>query len=164
MTGVVIERLVDWQDTDAAGHYHHSTVIRWVEAAEAALLDRVGLLSLFGQIPRVRYEVDYLDRLWFGDTASIELSLGKVGRSSMQYDFVVTRRPAPARPTEPDTSTIAARGTLTVVYAPDTADGSQAWPTNIAAALRSTWTPAPDAINSGRRSTEFRPTTPIQEV
>jgi len=34
---VVVDRRVEWQDTDAAGHYHHSTVIRWVEAAEAVL-------------------------------------------------------------------------------------------------------------------------------
>ena len=29
-----VERTVEWPDTDAAGHYHHSSVIRWVEAAE----------------------------------------------------------------------------------------------------------------------------------
>jgi acyl-CoA thioester hydrolase len=129
---VVIERVVDWQDTDAAGHYHHGTVVRWVEAAEAALLDRFGLRGLFGRIPRVRYEVDYLDRLWFGDTASIELTVGKVGRSSVRYDFVVTRIPAAPGA---DMPAIAARGALVVVHAPEATDGSQPWPEPVAAAL-----------------------------
>ncbi len=40
---VVIERRVEWPDTDAAGHQHHSVVMRWVEEAEAALLEPLGL-------------------------------------------------------------------------------------------------------------------------
>jgi len=36
---VVIERRVEWPDTDADGHQHHSVVMRWVEEAEAALLE-----------------------------------------------------------------------------------------------------------------------------
>ncbi len=39
---VVIERRVEWPDTDAAGHQPHSVVMRWVEEAEAALLERLG--------------------------------------------------------------------------------------------------------------------------
>ncbi|WP_194818485.1 thioesterase family protein [Nocardia sp. XZ_19_385] len=135
MSSVTIQRLVDWQDTDAAGHYHHSTVIRWVEAAEAALLDRVDLSRLFGRIPRVRYEVDYLDRLWFGDTASIELSIGKIGRSSIRYDFIVSRIPARAAVPSPD-RTVAARGALIATYTPSTEKGSRPWPDDIAGALR----------------------------
>lgn len=63
-TSIVVRREVEWRDTDAAGHYHHSAVIHWVEAAEAALQQRLGLGELYGTVPRVRYEVDYLDRLW----------------------------------------------------------------------------------------------------
>ncbi|WP_280509476.1 acyl-CoA thioesterase [Nocardia farcinica] len=139
MSGVVVERVVDWQDTDAAGHYHHSTVIRWVEAAEAALLDGLGLRGLFGSIPRVRFEVDYLDRLWFGDTAAIALSVGRLGRSSVRYDFLVTRIPPDAQPPSP-----AARGALTAVHAPDPAARSRPWPTAVAAALRGTRPPTPE--------------------
>ncbi|WP_084467040.1 acyl-CoA thioesterase [Nocardia arthritidis] len=142
MSGIVVDRVVDWQDTDAAGHYHHSTVIRWVEAAEAALLDSLGLRGLFGSIPRVRFEVDYLDRLWFGETASIALSVAGLGRSSVRYDFVVTRVPA-----DPHPPTLAARGVLTAVHAPDPADGSQPWPAEAAAALRGTRPPTTEPIS-----------------
>jgi acyl-CoA thioester hydrolase len=133
---IVVERLVDWQDTDAAGHYHHSTVIRWVEAAEAALLDRIGLRWLFGHVPRVRYEVDYLNRMWFGDTASIALSIAAVGRTSLRYDFVITRIPPPEHaPTEENS--VAVRGAMTAVHVPGGAHGGGgAWPVDVAARLR----------------------------
>ena len=31
---VMIERAVEWYDTDAAGHQHHSVILRWAEAAD----------------------------------------------------------------------------------------------------------------------------------
>jgi acyl-CoA thioesterase FadM len=55
---VVITRRLQWQDTDASGHQHHSVVLRWVEEAEAVLLDELGLTGLLGHTPRVRYEVN----------------------------------------------------------------------------------------------------------
>ncbi|MCK0111585.1 acyl-CoA thioesterase [Ornithinimicrobium sp. F0845] len=89
-------RSVDWGDTDAAGHYHHSSVIRWVEAAENALHVELGLLDLFGTVPRVRYEVDYLDRLWFRDEVVTELWVESVGRTSLVYGFEVAGPRGPA--------------------------------------------------------------------
>ena len=91
-----VERVVEWPDTDAAGHYHHSSVIRWVEAAESELHLALGLPELFGHVPRVHYEVDYLERLWFRDRVSIELRVAEVGRTSLTYDFEVCRGEAPA--------------------------------------------------------------------
>ena len=88
---VRIQRRVEWPDTDAAGHYHHSTVVRWVEAAEAVLYERLGLIALFGSIPRVRYEVDYRARLWFGDVVDVRISVAQLGRTSIRYAFEVRR-------------------------------------------------------------------------
>jgi acyl-CoA thioester hydrolase len=50
---------IEWIDTDAAGIYHNSTVVRFVEAAEASLMDGLGLHGCFPVAPRVRYEVDF---------------------------------------------------------------------------------------------------------
>lgn len=86
---VAIERRVEWSDTDAAGHYHFSAVQRWAEAAEATLLRRLGLAELFGRIPRVHFEADYLERLWFGDVVRTELRVVRVGGSSLHYAFEV---------------------------------------------------------------------------
>lgn len=88
---VLVQRRVEWPDTDAAGHYHHSTVVRWVEAAEAVLYERLGLSELFGRIPRVRYEVEYAARLWFGDIVDIALGVAELGRTSITYAFEVRR-------------------------------------------------------------------------
>jgi len=121
---VVIERSVEWPDTDAAGHYHHATVIRWVEAAEAELLDRLGLIGLFGTVPRVHYEVDYLARLWFRDRVSLELRVAEVGGSSLRYDFDLRRG-----------DQLAARGSFVCVNADPHGDGAARWPDTVRAAL-----------------------------
>ena len=115
---------MDWIDTDASGHYHHSAVIRWVEAAEVALHSALGLEELFGVVPRVRYEVDYLDRLWFRDAVTITLTVGSVGRSSVRYDFEVRRGNVPA-----------ARGLLTAVHADPHGSGATPWPDSVRARL-----------------------------
>ncbi|MGH8894302.1 MAG: acyl-CoA thioesterase [Actinomycetes bacterium] len=127
MTGgaqVSIERIVEWPDTDAAGHYHHSTVIHWVEAAEAELHERLGLLDLFGVVPRVRYEVDYLARLWFRDRVTIRLRVAELGRASVRYEFEVRRR-----------EETAARGTMTAVHIDQDAGASVPWPDDVRARL-----------------------------
>jgi acyl-CoA thioester hydrolase len=121
---VTIERMVDWQDTDAAGHYHHATVIRWVEAAEAALHDRLGLPDLFGVVPRVHYEVDYAERLWFRDRVSITLRAAHVGRTSVRYEFRVDRD-----------GTTAATGAMVCVLTDPDGGGTTSWPERVRAAL-----------------------------
>lgn len=114
---VAISRTVDWQDTDAAGHYHHSTVIRWVEAAETALYEEVGLGHLMGKVPRVHYEVDYLDRLYYGEPVSIGLAVAEVGRTSLTYSFEVTGPRGDA-----------ARGRMVVVHVHPETGAPQPWP------------------------------------
>ncbi|MGY4098797.1 acyl-CoA thioesterase [Nocardia sp. R16R-3T] len=119
---VTIERIVEWPDTDAAGHYHHSTVIRWVEAAEAALHEQLGLPNVFGVIPRVRYEVDYRARLWFRDRVTITIQIEALGRTSIRYAFTVRRG-----------NEIAASGVMSAVYIDPVEGRPTPWPDNIRA-------------------------------
>jgi acyl-CoA thioester hydrolase len=121
---VTVERMVEWPDTDAAGHYHHSSVIRWVEAAEAALHTELGLDELFGTVPRVHYEVDYLARLWFRDLVQITLEVESVGRTSLTYAFVVRRD-----------GEVAARGRMVCVHADPKGEGATAWDGDVRARL-----------------------------
>jgi YbgC/YbaW family acyl-CoA thioester hydrolase len=121
---VTVERMVEWPDTDAAGHYHHSSVIRWVEAAEAALHSELGLDDLFGTVPRVRYEVDYLARLWFRDLVQITLEVSDVGRTSLTYAFTVRRD-----------GEVAARGRMVCVNADPKGEGATAWGDDVRARL-----------------------------
>uniref|UniRef100_A0AAU2UXE8 Thioesterase family protein n=1 Tax=Streptomyces sp. NBC_00003 TaxID=2903608 RepID=A0AAU2UXE8_9ACTN len=134
LPSVVIERRVEWQDTDAAGHYHHSTVVRWAEAAEAALLRRLGLAHLFGSIPRVRFEADYRARLWFGETVRTELRVTKVGTSSLHYAFTV-------RGEEGD---VAATGRMVIAHSASRATGSTPWPDDVREVLTMAGPQAPE--------------------
>ncbi|MFI8451852.1 AMP-binding protein [Streptomyces erythrochromogenes] len=118
---VLVERRVEWTDTDAAGHYHHSTVVRWVEAAEAVLLHRLGLSHLFGSTPRVHFEADYRARLWFGDTVRTELRVTKVGSASLHYAFTVRG----AQGGE------AAAGRMVIAHSAAHATGSTPWPDDV---------------------------------
>jgi len=115
--GVTIGRTVEWQDTDAAGHYHHSAVIRWVEAAETALHERLGLAQLMGIVPRVRYEVDYRDRLYYREPVSISLRVADVGRTSLTYRFEVAGPRGPA-----------ATGRMVVVHVDRDTGAPTPWP------------------------------------
>ncbi|WP_376778562.1 acyl-CoA thioesterase [Kitasatospora kifunensis] len=121
---VLVERRVEWSDTDAAGHYHFSAIQRWAEAAEAVLLRRLGLSELFGSIPRVHFEADYRERLWFGDAVRIEFRVAKVGNSSLHYAFDVHGPHG-----------LAATGRMAVVHSAAHAKGTVPWPPQVRTAL-----------------------------
>jgi len=136
LPSVLVERRVEWSDTDAAGHYHFSSVLRWAEAAEAVLLRRLGLGGLFGSIPRVHFEADYLERLWFGDSVGIELRVEKVGTSSLHYGFVVNGPNGPA-----------ATGRMSVVHSAATAKGTAPWPEETRRVLSEAGPQAPESYS-----------------
>ncbi|MFJ2809749.1 AMP-binding protein [Kitasatospora sp. NPDC087271] len=132
---VAIERRVEWSDTDAAGHYHFSAVQRWAEAAEAALLRRLGLAELFGRIPRVHFEADYRERLWFGDLVRTELRVVRVGGSSLHYAFEVHGPHG-----------LAASGRMSVVHAAPNAKGAEPWPAPVRRALAEAGPQQPEVV------------------
>ena len=136
LPGIVIERCVEWPDTDAAGHYHHSTVVRWVEAAEAALLRRLGLHHLFGSTPRVHFEADYRARLWFGDLVHIELRVARVGTTSLHYAFIVRKG-----------EEVAATGRMVIAHAAARASGPTPWPDEVRDLLTTAGTQNPETLS-----------------
>ncbi|MGA5821676.1 acyl-CoA thioesterase [Kitasatospora sp. NPDC094028] len=133
---IAIERRVEWSDTDAAGHYHFSAVQRWAEAAEAALLRRLGLADLFGRIPRVHFEADYRERLWFGDVVRTNLRVVRVGGSSLHYAFTVHGPNGPA-----------AEGRMAVVHAAPHAKGAEPWPEPVRRALTGAGPQRPEVLS-----------------
>ena len=80
---------VEWMDTDAAGHHHNTAINRWVESAEASLMRERGLAGYFGAAPRVRHEVDYESRLWFGQEVSATVVVERIGISSLTFGYEV---------------------------------------------------------------------------
>jgi len=113
---------VEWADTDAAGHHHHASVARWVEAAEAALYRAIGHPQLMTLVPRVAYQAEYLDRLFYQDAVEVTLTVRMLGRTSMTYDFEI-RRIAD--------DVLAARGSYTVVHIGTLQGKSAPWPDDL---------------------------------
>ncbi|WP_415651143.1 acyl-CoA thioesterase [Rhodococcus opacus] len=81
--------LVEWFDTDAAGHHHNSSILRWVEACEVRLYRQLGLLEHFPSMPRVQQVVNYTSKLWFGQQVTTTVHINAVGQTSITFEFEV---------------------------------------------------------------------------
>jgi YbgC/YbaW family acyl-CoA thioester hydrolase len=94
---IVVQRRIEWSDTDASGNYHNSAAFRLIEIAETALLDRLGLLQeVYSRLPRVHISVDFLMPLRFKDLIDAAITVAAVGRSSVTYQFEISCRGEPA--------------------------------------------------------------------
>ena len=125
-SSVIVHRLVAWNETDAAGHNHFAAAFRWLEEAEHALLRSVGMpVEEIARSPRVHIDIDYKDRLYFGQEIAVQVTVAKVGTSSCTYDFEVRT----------EAGVVAVSGTLVVVHASSTSEGSAPWPDDIREAL-----------------------------
>lgn len=122
---ISIQRRVQWMDTDAAGIWHHSVVIRWTEEAEAELHRELGIIDqTFGATPRVRTEFEFHDVLHFDDVVDISLSVAGVGTTSVTYEVEVTRG-----------SNVMARGELVAVLIDRASGRKERWPEPLRQAL-----------------------------
>ena len=89
---IVVQRRIEWPDTDASGRWHNTAAFRFVEVAETALLERLGLLhDVYGRLPRVRIEADFKKLLAFRDLVDISIEVTAVGNSSLTYDFEILK-------------------------------------------------------------------------
>jgi YbgC/YbaW family acyl-CoA thioester hydrolase len=82
---------VAWIDTVAGGRIHFTAVFRWVEAAETALMRRLGLTEGWGNYPRRHVEADYLKVLVFEDDVEVRLRVERVGRTSITYAWDIAK-------------------------------------------------------------------------
>jgi acyl-CoA thioester hydrolase len=120
MTYAFVEtvRRLEWAETDAAGHQHYTSLFRWVEECESALYRKLGLpTSLFGQIPRVKVQMEYKRRIFFGEEITTRLDVVRAGTSSLELAF-----------TAHVGSELAAVGTYVIVHSPVIGEGSKPWP------------------------------------
>lgn len=122
---------VEWADTDAGGHHHNSFVLRTVEAAEARLFRRLGLDDCLPTSPRVRQEVDYLTKLYFGQDVTVLLEIRHIGRTSMTFHFELWGESFDRAPSGPVPRRLAARGRVISVHVPHGGVASAPWPENV---------------------------------
>jgi acyl-CoA thioesterase FadM len=85
---IIVQRRIEWPDTDASGRWHNTAGFRFIEVAETALLERLGLLDeVYGHLPRARIEADFKRLLLFRDVLDCFLAVTRVGRTSINYVF-----------------------------------------------------------------------------
>lgn len=120
---IVVERVVEWADTDASGHAHNSLATRLLESAEWELMRDAGLAGLLPSMPRVRIAFDFRARLFAGDPVAVELRLRGMGRTSLTWDMS-------ARTAD---GTTAITGEAVVVHAPGPV--AEPWPEGVREAL-----------------------------
>ncbi|MGO2621271.1 acyl-CoA thioesterase [Glutamicibacter ardleyensis] len=126
VVGEVLQRTIEWVDTDAAGHHHNSVIMRFVEAAEAKLFRSAGIDSYFGMSPRVRQEIDFSAKLYFGQEVTVAVRIERVGGSSMTIGFKVWGHPHRGR-----ALSVAATGRFVTVCVPYGEESSAPWPREI---------------------------------
>jgi acyl-CoA thioesterase FadM len=123
---IVLRRRIEWMDTDAAGIYHYTTVLRLAEAAEAALCTSLGIADrTFGFLPRVALALEFRRPLRFNDLVELELSVAGVGRSTVRYALALTG---------PDG--LAAEGTITGCLIDGESKRAARWPDDMRRLLR----------------------------
>ncbi len=88
---IEFKRRMRWADVDAAGILHFPRIFEIVEEAEIELLRQIGF-SMFESLkdfdfPRVRIECDFKKMIPLDAEFRLHLTVGKVGRSSIRYDF-----------------------------------------------------------------------------
>jgi 2-aminobenzoate-CoA ligase len=87
-----IQRRLEWSDTDASGAYHNTAALRLMEAAETALVERLGFLEeVYGRHPRAHIEADFLRPLYFRDLVDVTIRVATVGRTSVTYAVEITK-------------------------------------------------------------------------
>jgi acyl-CoA thioester hydrolase len=89
---VSVRRRIQWHDTDASTKYHNTAPLRLMEEAEAALLDRLGIVrDVYGWLPRAHVTIDYRRPLRFWDEVDIDIEVADVGRTSVTYGFRIRK-------------------------------------------------------------------------
>lgn len=87
------QRRVTWADCDPAGVWRFTSVLSFVEEAEVSLLREAGVLSaLYGRLPRAYVDASFHATASFDEQVTVLLSLTRVGRSSLHYEFEIRLR------------------------------------------------------------------------
>jgi acyl-CoA thioester hydrolase len=105
---IELERRLRWADADAAGRLHFPRIFEIVEEAESELVRKIGWPMNRGMgydFPRVNINCNYKRVLELDAPFKLRLSVGKLGRTSIRYDYQVFD----------DVGELAIEGTMTLV-------------------------------------------------
>ena len=120
---IELKRRLRWADADAAGRLHFPRIFEIIEEAESELVRRIEWpmnRSMGYDFPRAHLECQFLRVLTLDSFFRLRLAVGKLGRTSIRYDYQVF---------DADNE-LAIQGTMTVVVL------QNGKPTEIPATLR----------------------------
>jgi len=86
-------RRMEFVETDMAGIVHFSNFFRFMESAEVSFLHSLGLSVRFQgeretySLPRVSASCDFFRPVRFEDVVETAVTVAKLGRSSITYEF-----------------------------------------------------------------------------
>jgi acyl-CoA thioester hydrolase len=89
---IELERRLRWADADAAGRLHFPRIFEIVEEAESELVRSIAWpmnRSMGYDFPRVHLECKFLRILALDSRFRLRLTVGKLGRTSIRYDYQV---------------------------------------------------------------------------
>ena len=89
---IELQRRLRWADADAAGRLHFPRIFELVEEAESELVRSIEWpmnRSMDYDFPRVHVECRFLRVLALDDPFRLRLTVGKLGRTSIRYDYQV---------------------------------------------------------------------------
>jgi len=115
MASIELQRRIRWADADAAGRLHFPRIFEYFEEGESELLRHVGFPLLDRRqrydFPRVHVDCQFHKVLALDAPFRMRVSVGKLGRTSIRYDFQVFEGEEPRE--------LALEGTMTVVVVRD---------------------------------------------
>ena len=89
---IELKRRLRWADADAAGRLHFPRIFELIEEAESELVRRIEWpmnRSLGYDFPRVHIECRFIRVISLDDPFRLRLMVGKLGRTSIRYDYQV---------------------------------------------------------------------------
>ena len=114
MISIELKRRIRWADADAAGRLHFPRIFEYFEEGEAELLRSVGFAMFGGSeygFPRRHVEATFHRVLPLDAPFIIRVSVGKLGNTSIRYDYHIFADDA--------CTELALEGTMTVVVVKD---------------------------------------------
>jgi acyl-CoA thioester hydrolase len=92
-----VQEYVRWSDVDVSGIIRWSAYTRFVELAETEFFRALGYpyATLWDRLdiwlPRVQVHFDYRNPVRLDDLVDIEVWVGRIGRSSIRFEFLLRR-------------------------------------------------------------------------
>lgn len=87
---------IRWGDMDALGHVNNTEYFRYVQEARAILFEQVQVVQPYERVGVLAHaSCDFVKPLLYPGDVVVSLVLTRVGRSSMEFDFLIELQQEP---------------------------------------------------------------------